>query len=358
MATRIGRPLPGLGPAGAWDPVRAELAASGSVLVYGKTSGWLPRGEAGAADTVRRLLGRDWVRYENLARPGTRDRFVASRLFLRWTAAAVLDTTPDLVDLSYQPGGRPYVRGCDQIDVSLSHTEEMMVVAVTRRGRIGVDVERADRRLAGTGSESQACTPYERELLDAGGDRARNDTMVRLWTLKEAYSKALGQGLRFRFTEFGFDLGGAVARLVRPDGTPVAGDDWTFGTFGVGERYVVSAAVHDTGFGDQADLSVATMLDEGLFETLLGRPGEGTREGARDPAGPVRGRPRGGSREGGSREGESRDPAGFLGYPDRVDAIAGAELADDGAEVVADGALGQEQAAGDLGGVGAPGGEP
>ena len=30
--------------------------------------------------------------------------------------------------------------------------------------------------------------------------------MVRLWTLKEAYSKALGQGLRFRFTEFGFGL--------------------------------------------------------------------------------------------------------------------------------------------------------
>lgn len=56
-----------------------------------------------------------------------------------------------------------------------------MVLGITRKGRIGVGVELADRRPAGTGSELQACTPYERRLPDAGDQTERNDTLVRLW---------------------------------------------------------------------------------------------------------------------------------------------------------------------------------
>ncbi|GGY78771.1 4'-phosphopantetheinyl transferase superfamily protein [Streptomyces nitrosporeus] len=346
MPARVGRPLYAGGPEGrpggpAGEPrdelhgrLHRELAATGSVVVYAPVPGWVPRGATDAELHLR--LGRDRARYESIGLPRVRERFVASRLFLREVAAAALRTGPELVDLAYQPGGRPYVRGCDQIDVSLSHTEETMVVGITRRGRIGVDVERADRRLAHTGSERQACTPYEKGRLDAGGEDGRNDTMVRLWTLKEAYSKALGQGLRFRFTEFGFALDGGTARLVRPDGTPVPGGEWQFGTFPVGEGYVASVAVCDTGFGELTDLSAGTTLDHGLLDALLGQ--------ARRPA------PEGGA--------GSRQPARLLGDPDGVDPVARPQLADDGREVVADRALGQVEAAGDLGRLGAAGGEP
>ncbi len=289
---------------------------------------WLPHGERDS-ELLSALLGRDWRRYQAFGdRPRMQERFLASRLLLRHAAAAALDTTPQLVDLAYQPGGRPYVRGCDQIDISLSHTEEMMVVGITRRGRIGVDVERADRRLAHTGSESQACTPFEKRRLDEGDDGARNDTLVRLWTLKEAYSKALGQGLRFRFTEFGFALRGSQARLVRPDGTDTGADEWAFRTFGVG-RYVVSAAVSDAGFGEPTDLSIGTTLDAGLLDALLGPPVAGG----------------------------SGDPAGFFGDADGVDAVACPEFADDGREVVTDGPVGEVETSGDLGGVGSLGRE-
>ncbi|GAA2382229.1 hypothetical protein GCM10010420_00060 [Streptomyces glaucosporus] len=260
------------GPAGPWERVRGELSRTGTVVVAGRLPDW--RFLGGEAE-LPPLLGRDWRRYQVLSHPLTRERFAASRILLRHVVAAVIDTAADQVDLAYQPGGRPYVRGCDQIDVSLSHTEEMVVVGVTRKGRIGVDVELVDRRMAGTGSESQAYTPYELARLDADGADARNDTLVRLWTLKEAYSKALGQGLRFRFTEFGFALDAGRARLVRPDGTPVDGTGWAFGTHGVDGRYVVSAAVYDAGFGDTADLSVRTTLDTGLLDALLGTAGGG-----------------------------------------------------------------------------------
>ncbi|GGU89520.1 hypothetical protein GCM10010260_24640 [Streptomyces filipinensis] len=330
--TTIGRPVFAPGPDSPWERVHEELVRTGSVVVHGRMPDWQP--DPGAAD-LRLLLGRDWARYEKLTRPGMRQRFLASRLFLRHTAAAAVQTLPHLVDVAYLPGGRPYVRGLDQIDISLSHTDETMVVGVTRRGRIGVDVERADRRLAHTGSEAQACTPFEKRHLDRGTESVRNDTMVRLWTLKEAYSKALGQGLRFRFTEFGFALLGASgARLVRPDGSATDDGGWTFGTFAVGGSHVVSVAVFDDGFGELSDVSVGTTLHEGLLDALYGVTG-----GVPGPAG-------------------SGDPAGVLGDAYGVDAVAGAELADDRGEVVTDGALGEVQAAGDLGGIGSAGRQP
>ncbi|WP_354643034.1 4'-phosphopantetheinyl transferase family protein [Kitasatospora camelliae] len=257
------------GPDGPWEQVREELAATGSCVLYGTLATWSAHLQE--PERLRPVLGRDWSRYESLTPARGKERFLASRVLLRQTAAAAIGTVPELVDLAYHPGGRPYVRGCDQIDISLSHTEEVLVVGVTSRGRIGVDVELADRRMAGTASETQGYTTFELARLDEEPASRRNDLLVRLWTLKEAYSKALGVGLRFRFTEFGFALDGRRgARLVQPDGEPVAGGSaWSFATFGVRSRYVVSLAVFDAGFGGSSDLSVDTALDEGLLDTLL-----------------------------------------------------------------------------------------
>ncbi|WP_414642044.1 4'-phosphopantetheinyl transferase family protein [Actinocrinis sp.] len=264
----LGRPLLIEGPDGPWEAVRRRLAEAGGVMVYGRLADWLP--EDPDDPRLRLLLGRDWSRAQRMAHRHIRSRFVAARLLLKHAAAAVIESRPELLELAYKPGGRPYLRGCDQIDISLSHTDELLVVGITRRGRIGVDVELADRPMSGTGTENQACTPYELAMLKAMAEARRNGALVRLWTLKEAYSKAIGQGLRFQFTEFGFRLGDPRARVLRPDGSPGTGDEWTFGTCAVDRRYTVSVALFDAGFGDTVDTAAGTMLDPGLFEALTG----------------------------------------------------------------------------------------
>ncbi len=266
-ARAVRPPLAAEGPHRPRPPLREVLDETGSVIVRGALSDWIPAGPDRVR--LRAMLGRDWSRYGRLPRPWMRERFAASRLLLRYAAAAALDTAPELVDLAYQPGGRPYVRGCDQIAISLSHTADVLVVGISREGRVGVDVELASRALAGTGAEARGYVRCEREALEGVEGEERNDVLVRLWTLKEAYSKALGQGLRLRFTEFGFALTPDGPRLVRPDGTAVDGESWRFATFADGP-YVISAAVQDGGFGGGADLSVGTALDEGLLDALLG----------------------------------------------------------------------------------------
>lgn len=237
------------------------------MVVHARLEDWLPDDLDDPELAV--TLGPDYKRFQNMTHHQVKSRFVASRLLLKHVASRAIQAPPHTVELAYKPGGRPYLRGCDQIDISLSHTDDLLLVGVTRRGWIGVDAELADRRMLAPGIERQVCTPYEQEMLADTPEEERNAAMVRLWTLKEAYSKAIGQGMRFRFTEFGFGPSGRPVRVLRPDGSPGTGEEWSFGTHDVGGRYTASFALYDAGFGDTADTAAGTMLDEGLMEALL-----------------------------------------------------------------------------------------
>ncbi|XEC28098.1 4'-phosphopantetheinyl transferase superfamily protein [Streptomyces fradiae] len=250
------------GGGGSWREVRDAVAGDGSCVVYAAVDDWVPA-DPGAPGLAADLGPDDHARLVRMPASRNRDRFVAARLLLKSAAGAVLDALPHELELAYKPGGRPYLRGIGHLDVGLSHTEGLLVVGLTRVGRIGVDTEPADRRMLELGTEHQACTPHELAALERVPPERRNRELVRLWTLKEAYSKAIGQGLRFRFTEFGFGppVGspGGPTRMLRPDGTPGAGREWTFHSWRVEDArtaYTVSAAVHDPGFDDRAPVPV------------------------------------------------------------------------------------------------------
>jgi 4'-phosphopantetheinyl transferase len=246
--------------------VRTALATHGVALLYALLRDWRP--DRAGGPKLRSLLGRDWPRYLELTHPEVRVRYAASRVLLKYAAAAVLEVPAHLVELGYGPTGRPYLRGYDAVDISLSHTDELLLVGLTTRGVIGVDAERADRQMYGPGLGKHICTPDELRALDGSPPAGRNGELVRLWTLKEAYSKAIGQGMQFRFTEFGFSTAGAPATLNRPDGQPGAGAEWEFRTYSLGADYVVSVAVGDRGFGHTEDTAAETMLDAGFVDAL------------------------------------------------------------------------------------------
>lgn len=233
----------------------------GNAVVHTTWGEWLTAVVAEPA--LRPLLGRDWQRYRRTAEPTVRYRFVASHLITKYTAAAALDTGPAELDLAYKIGGRPYLRGLDQLDVSLTHTDDLIAVGISRDGRIGVDAEPADRHMSYELLSRSVPTPAERADLEQLTDAERTAAMLRLWTLKEAHTKALGQGLRLGFTEFGFAADGGG--LLAPDGRPAARGEWAFATHRVLGRYLLSVARHDAGLDSSRDMAAHTMLDEGFM---------------------------------------------------------------------------------------------
>jgi len=102
-------------------------------------------------------------------------------------------------------GGLP--RGGPELDFNLSHASGYNLLGMVRGHRIGVDVERLDRDAQAIDTIVETFTPEEqRWVARAAQGRPRDRRVLRLWTLKEAYSKARGLGLGLPFDEFAFDL--------------------------------------------------------------------------------------------------------------------------------------------------------
>ncbi|MDG4865936.1 4'-phosphopantetheinyl transferase superfamily protein, partial [Streptomyces sp. T-3] len=111
--------------------------------------------------------------------------------------------------------GRPFLqrpaaglpRGGKELDFNLSHSNGHNFLGVVRNHRIGVDVERLDRGDQGFETIVETFADEEREwVAQAAQGRPRDRRALRLWTLKEAYSKARGLGLGLPFDTFAFTL--------------------------------------------------------------------------------------------------------------------------------------------------------
>ncbi|MGW1625528.1 4'-phosphopantetheinyl transferase family protein [Streptomyces sp. NPDC002172] len=263
-------PVPGparvAGPDAPWEELGAALERFGHTVLWSRTPDWQVGDE--------RELGLSQREFTRAAALSGRRRpaFVASRLLLRHAAAHALGAAPADIDVARAPEGRPFLRGCEELDVSVSHTGDLAVVALSRSGRVGVDVESATRTVAGLGAE--VLTAHELAALAQLPDPHRARALLRLWTLKEAYAKALGHGLRLPFASFGFaplpqerstasaDADGPV-RLVTADGALVDAPGWRFRTRGVAGDHLLALALgpgpHPPSPGLDAALAAAVL---------------------------------------------------------------------------------------------------
>ncbi|MFI9341709.1 4'-phosphopantetheinyl transferase family protein [Streptomyces sp. NPDC052773] len=208
--------------------VREAVRRHGYAVCHGRVADWARA--AGPAPDVAGLLGADLPRYRAAREPAVRERLVGSRVLLRWAVAAAGGTAPERVRLGRDGRGRPVVRAPSGLDAGLAHTADTLVVGVACGRLIGVDVEARNRSLLTLAGK--ICHPAELAELRGLPPGERNARLLRLWTLKEAYTKALGVGLARDFTSLHTELLGAdwwlgcgeaaggllVAVAVGPDG--------------------------------------------------------------------------------------------------------------------------------------------
>ncbi|WP_441250988.1 4'-phosphopantetheinyl transferase family protein [Kitasatospora sp. McL0602] len=278
-AKPFGEPIRITGRDGPWQPVTGSIRAYGTALVYARLDDWRP--DRAPGPRLRRLLGRDWARYLDLTHPDVRIRFAASRILLKYAVATLQGVGPEDVELGYLEKGRPFIRGNDSVSVSISHTDGLLLVGLTTQGLIGVDAEPADRELYGQGLARHLCTEDELRQVEALPEDRRNAELIRIWTLKEAYTKAIGTGLQSPFASFSVSgpgssdgsggsggSGGCQGLRGGPDGT------WSSHTFTEDPEYVLSVAILDSGFGVARDTEASTMLDPTLVDALMDALGE------------------------------------------------------------------------------------
>lgn len=149
-----------------------------------------------------------------------------SLLVRRMMLARATGQDPAALRFRYGEFGRPELSPNPWgIRFNMSHSRSVIAGVVTTGSRCcGIDIESVSVSPKVLQHASRIFRPAERAELAALDPVARDRRFVELWVLKEAYTKALGLGLRHRFDSFEFarDAAGTIT-LVDP-GQPAG--DW------------------------------------------------------------------------------------------------------------------------------------
>jgi 4'-phosphopantetheinyl transferase len=119
----------------------------------------------------------------------------------------------------------------------------MAVFAFAHGRRIGVDVERVRTDLAWEEIAAQFFTPRENERLQRLREPQRQRAFLRMWTCKEAYVKARGQGLSFPVNRVEVSFSPPALRRVGADENEAA--RWRVRELRVGGAYVATVVVEE-----------------------------------------------------------------------------------------------------------------
>ena len=134
------------------------------------------------------------LRLSEMRSEGARNEFVSLRACLRLVLAERLGGAPQSVPILAKPGCPPVVRD-GGLYFSLSHSTTYGVVALSRGGPIGVDIE-ADRQVQDAMAIARAVLhPSECEWICGHSVDTRSAAFLQLWVRKEAVVKASGHGL-------------------------------------------------------------------------------------------------------------------------------------------------------------------
>jgi 4'-phosphopantetheinyl transferase len=159
-----------------------------------------------------------------------RNRFIAGRGALRGILGQYLSEGPAGLSFVYLANGKPALGGefADAgIYFNLAHTEDLALVAVTRMGDVGVDVEGVRPIKNVDELVARFFSRRENELFQKVPEIEKPAAFFNLWTRKEALLKATGEGITgsLNLVEVSF-LPGEAARLLAIPGDIEEAAQW------------------------------------------------------------------------------------------------------------------------------------
>jgi len=151
------------------------------------------------------------ARYHRFMFDKDRRQFLLARALVRTTLSRYASTAPDAWVFDTTPHGKPFIKdlpGVSDLQFNHSHADALVACAITRRHQLGVDVESITRNV-NLAVARHCLSPRELTEFQDMAPEDRPTYLLRQWTLKEAYSKALGLGLSLRFEDVSFAIDSA-----------------------------------------------------------------------------------------------------------------------------------------------------
>jgi len=176
-----------------------------------------------------------------------RKRFIVTHGVLRTILSLYLDVEPSCLQIGCQSHGKPYVvekLNDEEICFNLTHSHSLLLFAFTRSRQIGVDIEyvrpipEADQIVA------RFFSPNEHAMWQQLSEDQKQQAFFNCWTCKEAYIKAIGEGLSMPLDQFdvSFAIGKQIAFLSAKE-TSDRSYNWLFRAIQPDPGYIAALVV-------------------------------------------------------------------------------------------------------------------
>jgi 4'-phosphopantetheinyl transferase len=173
-----------------------------------------------------------------------RYRFIVARARLRQLLAARLDVRPESVELIYGARGKPALArrfSRSGLRFNVSHSNDVAVYAFAFGREVGIDVE-AVRAINDTDSiAARLFSQFEIKAYFALDPKDKPAAFFNCWTRKEAFIKALGDGLYYPLDRFDVSLApGEPVNILRVEDKPGNECGWHLDAFFPAPGYVAA----------------------------------------------------------------------------------------------------------------------
>ena len=138
-------------------------------------------------------------RADRYKREHLRRNFIAARGNLREILARSLDCEPREINFGYGDRGKPYLKmpqkNSEALHFNLAHSQDLAIYALCGDREVGIDLEYINLQCDVERIAKRYFLPSEQKVISIFSDREKYQAFYQIWTLKEAYGKASGQGI-------------------------------------------------------------------------------------------------------------------------------------------------------------------
>ncbi len=129
-----------------------------------------------------------------------KNRQVMSKAILKKLLSLYLEKNVKEINFIYNNYGKPYI-ACDKVANSvkfnISHSENVGIFAFTLNDDLGVDIEKVKEYIEIDGIKEICFTNFEKEWYDNLNNEFKLEAFYKIWTIKEAFIKAIGEGFSY-----------------------------------------------------------------------------------------------------------------------------------------------------------------